>query len=354
MPPPKKPKSGRTSLEQFLTDEERGQVINPRDLRDSEGHSPAGSLDLDGSDGEVFSGYEEVVQRSKSVPNEGETGHNPAILLKTFLRKSRSVDEQKVPGSPDERLSTANSTPTELGGGDCYPGFGKYLDETEETAKTGSDQTPHSDPRSSPPTDPLRVSDESKPNSGRAALTKEQDRLLDTLVASALASSVAQSIIHSRSAPNTYTGAMPNFMYGQRGFTNSVNGFDSEPHDLSKRTETNHHTKLLDHRLYDNLHNTGDRKKFHQPYRDWGTHDVRAVTVDRSKHYLESHKRIAGLLSEMDTDSERGRDTTPMQILEKENIINPVPVQHINGYFHPLGLHARMSGDLARFEHRQR
>ena len=154
-------------------------------------------------------------------------------------------------------------------------------------------------------------------------LTKEQDRLLETLVASALASSVAQTIIHSRGPPATYSGTMPHVMYGHRmSFsTGSLKGFDSEPHDLSKRGDTNSHNKLLDHRLYDNLHNMGDRKKFHQPYREWSVHDPRTVTVERSKHYLDAHKRVAGLLCERDAESDRGRDNrdnTPMQILEKE------------------------------------
>ena len=362
MPPPKKPKMGRTSLEQFLTDEERGQIVTTRDLRDSEGHSPAGSIDMESSDGEVFTAPEETLQRSKSALGDGETeSRNRAILLKTFFRKSHSIDEQKVPASPDENLSTPNSTPDSVDNGDCFPGFAKYRDDADRKSPQHNEKIEcfrqsalsHESDSSSRVSDGGEVSVNTS-NSERVALTKEQDRLLDTLVASALASSVAQSIIHSRSVPTTYTGTMPNFMYGQRAFTNSaVNGFDTEPHDLSKRTDTSHHTKLLDHRLYENLHNMGDRKKFPQPYRDWGAHDARAITVERSKQYLDAHKRIAGLLSEMD-ETARGRDTTPMQILEKENILHSVSAQHVNGYFHHLGLHTRMSGDLARFEHRQR
>lgn len=362
MPPPKKPKSGRTSFEQFLTDEERSQSVNIRDLRDSEGHSPVGSIDTEGSDGEVFTTTNvEIIQRSKSAPSDSEP-----ILLQKLFRKSHSVDEQKVPGSPNDSISTQNSTPTEsvVDNDDCYPGFRKYRREdkveSDESRLHDDDVGPQ---YHSPIHDVERVNGVTErvdilspaSNSERVKLTKEQDRLLDTLVASALASSVAQTIIHARGPPATYSGTMPNFMYGQRmTFTNSViNSLDTEPHDLSKRTESNHH-KLLDHRLYDNLHNMGDRKKFHQPYRDWSAHNARAVTVERSKHYLDTHKRVAGLLCERDAGSERGRDTTPMQILEKENILHSVPTQHLNGYFSHMGIQGRLPGELARFEHRQR
>ena len=386
MPPPKKPKMGRTSLEQFLTDEERGQVVNIRDLRDSEGQSPTGSLDMEGSDGEVFTTNMDLIQRSKSAPSEGcPEGRSQTIVFQKLFRKSHSVDEQKVPGSPNDSLSTETSTPTDsIDNSECYPGFRKYR---RENAQMDSADRPAINedvrsPQQSPVHDverPNEVHDLERSdvahelqranelherlgmplptsNADHVKLTKEQDRLLETLVASALASSVAQSIIHSRGSPATYTGTMPHLMYGNRVTytTPNMNGFDSEPHDLSKRTEANHQNKLLDHRQYDNLHNMSDRKKFHQPFRDWGAHDPRAVTVERNKHYLDAHKRIAGLLCERDAGSQRGRNTTPMQILEKENILHSVPGQHLNGYFPHLGLHARLPGDLTRFEHRQR
>ena len=384
MPPPKKPKMGRTSLEQFLSEEERGQVVHMRDLRDSEGQSPTGSLDTEGSDGEVFTSNLELIQRSKSAPSDGvHEKVSQTLVFQKIFRKSHSVDEQKVPGSPNESLVTESSTPTDsIDNSECYPGFRKYQRENDpdrlvinEDAKSPR-QSPARSPRQSLVDGverPNEVHDLERSdvvhdleraneirerlgmqlptsNADHVKLTKEQDRLLETLVASALASSVAQTIIHSRGPPATYSGTMPHLMYGHRGTFASpnMNGFDSEPHDLSKRTEVNHHNKLLDHRQYDNLHNTSDRKMFHTPFRDWGAHDPRAVTVERNKHYLDAHKRIAGLLCERDAGSERARDTTPVQILEKENIL------HRNGYFPHLGIHARLPGDLTRFEHRQR
>ena len=387
MPPPKKPKMGRTSLEQFLSEEERGQVMNIRDLRDSEGQSPTGSLDMEGSDGEVFTSNMELIKRSKSAPNEGvHEGLAPDFVFQKVYRKSHSVDEQKVPGSPNDSVATETSTPTDsIDNGECYPGFRKYRrDDDPDRLVINEDagsprQSPDRSPRHNPVDDverPHEVHDVERPDiahdmeraneirerlgmpmptSNGVKLTKEQDRLLETLVASALASSVAQTIIHSRGPPATYSGTMPHLMYGHAGAFASpnMNGFDSEPHDLSKRSES-HHNKLLDHRQYDNIHNTSERKRFHQPFRDWGAHDPRAITVERSKHYLDAHKRIAGLLCERDAGSERGRDTTPVQILEKENILHGVPGQHLNGYFPHLGLHARLPGELTRFEHRQR
>ena len=87
-----------------------------------------------------FTSNEELIQRSKSAPNGSDTeSRSQTMIYQKIFRKSHSVDEQKVPGSPNDGISSENTTPTDsVENSDCFPGFRKYQRED----KVGSERSP--------------------------------------------------------------------------------------------------------------------------------------------------------------------------------------------------------------------
>lgn len=355
MPPPKKPKVGRTSLEQFLSEEERGgNSVSTRISRDSEGNSPAGSLE-DGSDGEVFVPVKDSDKASTddNTPPEKTTEDRSHIFHK-LLMKSHSVDEQKVPGSPEQEiLSPTLSPPVE--NGEKMGAFRKYQDhirlqlekrrQLEVKLECVSPKQSEGDEHFNKDIEGRRESFESS-TAPKQRLSTEQGRLIDTLVASALASSAAQSIIYGGKGPSQDSrSSISTFQHGQNlSFsTCTMKNYDSEPHDLSKKSESGKH---FGHRLYENLSNTSDQGRLASAYREWAAlRQTKEIAIERSKQYLESHRRIVGLLSERTDDGCRDNN----HITEKENIVQAVPARYPNGLFNPVSMNG-MLGNYQRFE----
>jgi len=342
MPPPKKPKVGRTSLEQFLSEEERhrGDPGVHRDTRDSEGNSPAATID-EGSDGEVFSAPSDSEKDDSSRHNS--VSEDRKTLFHKLLLKSRSIDEQKVPGSPDENVpSPTASPPAETA---KTGAFRKYQDhlrmeldahrqfqvklECMAPTENGGDKELNGNAvynrdlvcESSPAPQPK--------------LTTDQGRLIDTLVASALATSAAHSIIYG--GRPAYTSNVNTYQSGQNlSFsTCSMKTFENEPHDLTKKPDTN---KFFGHRFYDGL-KAGDQGRLASVYREWALRQSTGSAFERSKQYLDSHRRIVGLLSE------RSEDTTPDdRTPDKENVVQNVPARYPNGVFNPASINRVFGG----------
>lgn len=356
MPPPKKPKVGRTSLEQFLSEEERGSgPVSSRISRDSEGNSPAGSLE-EGSDGEVFVPVKDSDKTSDENVQTEKTSEDRSHIFHKLLMKSHSVDEQKVPGSPDQDMVSPTSSPP-VENGEKLGAFRKYQDHIRmqlekrrqlevklECVSPKQGEVDENFNRES--TESRRESFESS-SAPHQRLTTEQGRLIDTLVASALASSAAKSIIYG--GKTSQDSRATSYQHGQNiSFsTCSMKNFDSEPHDLSKKSDLS--GKHFGHRLYENLSNTSDQGRLASAYREWAAlRQSKEIAIERSKQYLESHRRIVGLLSERADDAARD-DRANSHITEKENIVQAVPARYPNGLFNPVGMNG-MLGTYQRYD----
>ena len=375
MPPPKKPKCGRTSLEQFLTEEERidqqscsnrerdEKTLRVLSNRDSEGNSPMGSVDMECSDGEVFDNSKQPRVRADS---DNKSGDEQESLFKRLFRKAHSVDEQKVPGSPEQDVPSPTSSPLLTSDKDRISAF-KLKYEEHVKYMNGKREYDNSDffhsSRQSPQKQTydkqgkcFKNRDVFDYNLGKSTdtrqLSSEHSRLIDTLVASALASSAAQSIIYSSHAVNAKDVPALSSSTSSTGYRVSSDmkpGYsDLEPHDLSKRTAMNNN--LLVPRFFNNLNNASDKR--HVTYHEWASRSLPEVTLDRNKHYLDSHRHIVGLLSEREEEMSPRCEKSPTQVMEKENIVQNIPARYPNGLYHPSSLN--ILGNYSRFDQRQR
>ena len=355
MPPPKKPKVGRTSFEQFLSEAERGgNSVSARISRDSEGNSPAGSLE-DGSDGEVFVPVKDSDKTSEDSLQTEKTGEDRSHIFHKLLMKSHSVDEQKVPGSPEQEILSPTTLSPPVEDGEKMGAFRKYQDHIRlqiEKRRHSEVKLECVSPKVSEGEEPCNREIERRRDSESSVtpqqrLTSEQGRLIDTLVASALASSAAQSIIYGgKGHPHEPRTSMSTFQHGQNlSFsTCSMKSYETEPHDLSKKSEAGKH---FGHRLYENLSNTSDQGRLASAYREWAAlRQSKEIAIERSKQYLESHRRIVGLLSERTDDGSRD-DRVNNHITEKENIVQAVPARYPNGLFNPM---SGMIGNYQRYD----
>lgn len=346
MPPPKKPKVGRTSLEQFLTEDERNTSnISGRNHMDSEGHSPTESVE-DGSDTEVFmppNGHIISEENIKGTSN----GVNKESLFEKLFRKSSSVDEQKVPGSPEQE------SPSPPIGGLKVGAFTNYQEHLRQQLESRRDLMIKSEcvsPRQEKFESHEQAEKEGRfePSSPpRPKFTNDQGRLIDTLVASALASSAAQSIIYGGRPSQNVSASMTSLSHVQNNSysTCTIRDYETEPHDLSKKAEMR--GKLLNHKLYEQFSNTCDTERLQKAYREWALRQNKDLTFERSQHYLDTHRQIVGLLSETAVDYQREIHS------EKENIVQTVPARYPNGFFGHAGLNGVTSG-FQRYERQQR
>ncbi|KAL4237268.1 Estrogen receptor [Mactra antiquata] len=347
MPPPKKPKVGRTSLEQFLSEDERVNVLHfGREEHSSDGNSPTASVE-DGSDGEVFVKSEDSTLNG-TLKLSSSDGHQETLFQKLF-RKSQSIDEQKVPGSPEQDTPSPTSSPS--ADGDKIGAFKSYqehirlqLEQRQEMAVKAECVSPRQDK--------LEQFRQANGNAFEASsfpgskISQEQGRLIETLVASALASSAAQSIIYGGRPSHGSVTAIASLTRGQNTALNGCNerSYDTEPHDLSKKQDNG---KFLSHRMYENFSNVTDKDRLQNVYREWALKHNKDYTFERSKHYLEARSRIVGLLSERSTEGQV--DERSARILEKENIVHPVPTRYSNGFFSHVGVNGMLNG-YQRFE----
>jgi hypothetical protein len=346
MPPPKKPKVGRTSLEQFLSEDER---LNAKDTSrfqmDSEGHSPTESIE-EGSDGEVFvpnNGHVSSEEHFKSAAKEGQES-----LFQKLFRKT-SLDEQKVPGSPEQDTISAREAGVKVGAFTAYQDHLRLqLEKRRETGIKSECISPRQENHEM--YDRVENEGSFEPSSPpRPKITHDQGRLIDTLVASALASSAAQSIIYGGKSSQKAIASMASLAQGQKNSfsTCATQAYETEPHDLSKKAEMT--GKLLNHRLFEQFSNTRDTERLQNAYREWALRQNKELTFERSQHYLDTHRRIVGLLSESGVDGQR---ITPPHC-EKENIVQAVPARYPNSFINRAGLNGVASG-YQRFEQQQR
>ncbi|XP_045161542.2 estrogen receptor-like isoform X2 [Mercenaria mercenaria] len=343
MPPPKKPKVGRTSLEQFLSEDERQNV---RFHMDSEGHSPTESVE-EGSDGEVFvpaNGQLNSGEQFKSTSKD----ESPETLFQKLFRKT-SLDEQKVPGSPEQDAPSPPEGGVRVG---AFTAYQEHLRLQLEKRREIGVKNECVSPRQEKTETYDRVENEGafEPSSApRPKLSHDQGRLIDTLVASALASSAAQSIIYGCRSSQKAIASMANLSQGQNNSfsTCTARVYEAEPHDLSKKSEMT--GKLLNHRLFEQFSNTRDTERLKNAYREWALRQNKELTFERSQHYLDTHRRIVGLLSENGVEAQR--ETTAH--CEKENIVQAVPARYPNGFFNHTTLNGA-AGGYPRFEHQQR
>lgn len=352
MPPPKKPKVGRTSLEQFLSDDERVNSMGVAHLQmDSEGHSPTESVE-EGSDNEVFDpatkGQIGVGGSFHISQNEG----NQESLFQKLFRKSQSVDEQKVPGSPEQLVP---SPPTPEGNKvGAFKSYQEHLRLQIEKRRELEIKSECISPRQEKPNNFNSVENEGmfEPSSPpRPKLSPDQGRLIDTLVASALASSAAQSIIYGGRPSQNAIATLANVAQREHisYSTCATRQYETVPHDLSKKTDIN---GKLGHRLFEKFSNTTDTERLQHAYREWALRQNKDFTFERNKQYLDSHRRIVGLLSERGIEGHRD-ERTPAHVVEKENVIQAVPARYPNGYFNHVGLNGVVGG-YPRYEHQQR
>lgn len=340
-----------------MSEEERGNALSVRVSRDSEGNSPAGSLE-EGSDGEVFVPLKDSEKSTEeNIPTEKTTEDRSHIFHK-LLMKSHSVDEQKVPGSPDQDIVSPTSSPP-VENGEKMGAFRKYQDhirlqlekrrQLEVKLECVSPKHGEMDENFNRTATETRSDSFESSSAPQQRLTTEQGRLIDTLVASALASSAAQSIIYGGKTSQDTRTSMGSLQHGQNlSFsTCAVKSYDSEPHDLSKKSDVS--GKHFGHRLYENLNNTTDQGRLASAYREWATlRQNKEIALERSKQYLESHRRIVGLLSERTDDAAR-TDRANNHVTEKENIVQAVPARYPNGLFNPVSMNS-MLGNYGRYD----
>ena len=344
MPPPKKPKVGRTSLEQFLSEDERLNVKENGHFHiDSDGHSPTASIE-EGSDGEVFVPTHGNLSPEENFKTSSKEDCQESLFQKLF--RKTSLDEQKVPGSPEQEAPSPSEVGVRVG---AFTAYQEHLRLQLEKRKDIAIKSECVSPRQEKSEKYTRVENESafEPSSPpHPKLTHDQGRLIDTLVASALASSAAQSIIYGGRSSQKAIASMASLTQGQNNSfsTCTSQAFETEPRDLSKKAEVT--GKLLNHKLFEQFSNTRDTERLQNAYREWALRQNKELTFERSQNYLDTHRRIVGLLSESGVEGQAAH-------CEKENIVQAVPARYPNGFFNHTAL-SGVAGGYPRFEHQQR
>ncbi|KAK3591620.1 hypothetical protein CHS0354_013804 [Potamilus streckersoni] len=333
MPPPKKPKTGRTSWEQFLSEEElRRLSVGPQRL------SPTDESE-----------NEEPQLRRKEEQGD-HLDSNRKIIEKLIV--SANTEDQRVPGTSDGESPPNSASPSELSAS------------SENSFDLETNSKSHSPLSTSPLSAQGEISIKNNTNSPppasednethRDKIVERQvsshmetslstgDRIFDTLVASSLASRIPCSGMTSD--VTSVPPFMSHYMFRHPLTLGPImmKEFDSEPHDLSKRPEAVHV-----------LSGSMDGRQSGENFTDFST-SLRTSRHLDNKSFLDSHKHILGILSEKEHARPSQIDLQAMHILEKENILHPSPRLLTGLYPDVNGLTRSADSAFTRFQDAQR
>ena len=355
MPPPKKPKNGPTSMDQFMsTDElklapEKCRSISARSSSDDfVMRDRVGSLSVS----ETSSLCSKIRNRTGSYSSESDAQsasprdrldsdvssvsmvsmgdqRSPGLkLLRELIMKKKDAEEQRVPSCPSSSGRSPQSS------GDASPPVAESAEEGERKRdpkdyvkleiKSEMNSAKHFDkaqferqyekqfekqPKSSPPRSPKSNED------SKLLRTPSLVKRLEERSTSRIATSVMQSIPHSLPL-TSLPGYFPSYMYGHHSMPsvasmppmNSVfmNGVDSEPKDLSCKVHKSD-SGLSENRFYDGLNsNICDRNISPFSLHLGMGHYNGSRSLESDKQYLEARKNLVGMLKDSRYDPEPG------------------------------------------------
>ncbi|KAL3872831.1 hypothetical protein ACJMK2_036026 [Sinanodonta woodiana] len=304
MPPPKKPKTGRTSWEQFLSEEElRRLSVGPQRLSptdESENEEPR--MHRKDESGDQLDGNRKIIEK---------------------LISSANTEDQRVPGTSDGESPPNSASPSELSGSsensfDLETNSKSHSPLSTSSLSAQGEISIKNNANSPPPASednetPIDKIVKRQVSSHMETALSTGDRIFNTLVASSLASRIPCSGITSE--VTTVPPFMSHYMFRHPLTMGPImmKEFDSEPHDLSKRPDA---ARVLPECM--------DRRESGDAYRDFST-GMQANRHLDNKSFLDSHKHILGILSEKEHARPSQMDLQAMHILEKENILHSSP-----------------------------
>lgn len=345
MPPPKKPKTGPTSIDQFLSNEE--QIIRYGYIRDrSWSYSSRESTDSIRYRSGSFSGESDIRDRTGSYSGESDISRESPRqsldsdcstystdvrasglkLLRELIIKKKEPEEQKVPQSnlDDQSPTSGHVSPTDSNVLDKQTDSSLKcpLDKVDQAEKIDKPDKPDRQlsPNPLPPAasspDPVpqatvspdpgtpvtetripsieqKIKVQEKHYSTPAVSKKSDDKLRKSLVASSLMTSRANGM--SMSTMPTYISP---YLYGHSPLLSSMfpKGMDSEPRDLSRKVPKTE-TGLSDSRYYNGL-SYGLSDTSLQSYMNFSLNPYDTIPSTDEKQYLNARKNLVGMIKE--------------------------------------------------------
>ncbi|KAJ8308689.1 hypothetical protein KUTeg_013563 [Tegillarca granosa] len=295
MPPPKKPKSGPTSLEQFFSKEELDTIDPDGDIRDRKG-SCSGESDIS----QDFTKIEE--NEINSSDNE-QRSSGLRLLRELMIKKKGELEEQRVPSNSGQTSPTSNGEKIlEVSvNSDTVCDIDKK-DEKQLSDKIKTETKNHSTP-TSPRVSPTsqRVSptlgsdgnilpkNAEKSQRQNVKMTKSEEKALNNMIVS----SYMASLPHNASLPSV-PGYISPYLYNHSFPMNSfyVNGVD-EPTDLSRKLQKDN--RLGD--TYEKMNGFNESVLSHPLSMNFAVNSLIGPKSD-DKEYLKARKNLVGMLTE--------------------------------------------------------
>ncbi|KAK3093364.1 hypothetical protein FSP39_014570 [Pinctada imbricata] len=280
MPPPKKPKSGPTTIEQFMSNDE----LKTDEVRERTGSCSGNS---EASDTSVVSGKSIASDVSNGMENERrddllEECKAPGLkLLRELIIKKRE-EEQRVPGSYVSTDGSAKSeSPADLYNATEQEKTVSVLDVVSAKAK----QEAKSGKRSSSPISPLAGSVLPRGSFDKSSIRdKTGSRLLNSILAPTITTPISTTGSHFQNyfSPYLYGQSLPGTCIRQDA--------EMEPRDLSLKPDKENNN-LESRLLNENLQRDIQERLSLQ----FGMGSYSATT---DKEYLDSRKNLVGILTE--------------------------------------------------------
>ncbi|XP_033733856.1 estrogen receptor gamma-like isoform X1 [Pecten maximus] len=361
MPPPKKPKTGRTSIDQFLSNEE--QMVRDGYIRDRcWSYSSRESIDSIRNRSGSTSGESDIRDRTNSYSGESdisrgsprqsldlecttfsaESRSNGLKLLRELIIKKKDTEEQRVPGgscgeqspvsgsaSPTNSNTSEKITDVDMKSPPCKVEKVEKFDSTDNI-----DRKPSPDPL--PPAAEKRevlvvpniegkVKTASKTCVTSAFNKKSDDKLLNNLVASSLMTSRANGM-----PMTTVPSYLSPYYYGHSPILSSMytNGMESEPRDLSRKVPKSENS--LETRYFESLSLGLSDSNLHS-YMHFNLNPYNSVPAANEKQYLEARKNLVGMLKEP-RFSNSGHVGYPTPPAEKDVTFGGAFPFFVNGY----------------------
>lgn len=278
MPPPKKPKSGPTSIEQFMSTDEIRTSSDDEDMRERTG-SCSSELSV-------------ISEKNENEKDFGDIKSPSGLKLLRDLITKKVEEEQRVPGSCSSGRSSCQSLSLSNESDDPS----REDSRASATASLTTEERKKHPPSASSPISPMAGSvlppfgNSSNPQTA-ATSVRGSERLINSMVASSLMSGFPTS-----PTTTTYSAYFPSYLYGQSLQSSYyLNNFDSEPRDLSTKIQKenqNRADRLFDRSSIDSQVHRDIEQRLSAHF-GLGSYDS---LTDRKD--LDSRKNLVGILTE--------------------------------------------------------
>lgn len=299
MPPPKKPKTGPISIEQFLSKEEMKSIDTDQSVptKTTGTTSPRLQKDMD---------VEIEVQSPDMIKEEKKNPSTLKILHELFQKPKEDSNNQMLENGT---VSPQSRSPSVYSEGGSDPEVKNHF------VLPSLNNPPSMSPLAGQP-----VTTNGYNRSFQNAMSmslQNGEKILNNLITSSYINNAA----HAHPISN-FPAYLPSYFYrhsmsGSPVIFNNLSN-SNEPHDLSTKVQNTGQDNGIKHKPYENTYSNSNAshhssRHFYLPYYANGQHFSEAP----SEEYLETHKNIVNLLRERRNNS---TPTTPSSVssVEKE------------------------------------